>query len=71
MRAVIDRFEGNKAVILYGEDEEYQMVFPRKYLPENVDEGAVLNIQIEYDEKATAEELQKSIELLRKLKKDE
>lgn len=67
MKAVIDRFEGDKAVILYGEDEEYKMVFPRKYLPQNVDEGAILRITIEYDEAATASRLQESMELLREL----
>lgn len=67
MRAVIDRFEGDKAVILYGEDEEYKMVFPRKYLPQNVDEGAILHITIEYDEAATASRLQESMDLLRQL----
>ncbi|MBP2633553.1 MAG: hypothetical protein H6Q70_4181 [Firmicutes bacterium] len=52
MQAVIDRFEGNKAVLLVGEDE-IPVVFPRKYLPEDIAEGDYIKFEIFYDEEAT------------------
>jgi len=71
MRAVIDRFEGNKAVLLYGDGDTYKMALLRKFLPKEAEEGAVLHIEISYDEKATQEELQESLRLLDELKKDQ
>ena len=52
MQAVIDRFEENKAVLLVGEDE-ISVVFPRKYLPEDLGEGDYIKFEIFYDEEAT------------------
>lgn len=52
MKAVIDRFEKNKAVLLVGEDE-IPVVFPKKYLPSHVGEGDYLMVEIFYDEEAT------------------
>lgn len=43
IKAVIDRFEGNKAVLLIG-DEEAQVVWPRHLLPIQVNEGDILQI---------------------------
>lgn len=51
MKAVIDRFEGNKAVLLVGE-QETQVVWPRECLPESK-EGDILLIQIAVDIAAT------------------
>lgn len=47
---IIDRFEGQWAVIEYGDD-----VFnlPKKALPEGSKEGDVLDIEIKVDEDAT------------------
>lgn len=47
---IIDRFEGQWAVIEYGDD-----VFnlPKKALPEGSKEGDVLDIDIKVDEEAT------------------
>jgi len=52
MQAVIDRFEENKAVLLVGE-AEIPVVFPRRYLPENIGEGDYIKLEIFYDEVAT------------------
>jgi hypothetical protein len=67
MRAAIDRFEGNKAVLLCGDDEEFSAIFPRKYLPKNVEEGAILDIKITYDEPATKKALAEAQALLAEL----
>jgi hypothetical protein len=53
VKAVIDRFEGNKAVLLVGE-EENQAVWLRKFLPSDVEEGDILQVNWQIDHEATA-----------------
>lgn len=53
IKAVIDRFEGNKAILLF-DDTEDQVVWPKDKLPEPAAEGDVLTVQIEIDAEATA-----------------
>lgn len=48
MKAVIDRFEGDFAIILCGK-EEIKMEAPKKLLPEKAKEGDCLNISFEID----------------------
>ena len=64
--AVIDRFEGDKAVLLLG-DEEKQVNFPAKFLPEEVTEGDYIKIDISYDEEATKAAEEEAEVLLKKL----
>jgi len=52
MRAIIDRFEGDMAVILLG-DEEIQLDLPRKYLPQKAREGTIMRLSWEIDEAQT------------------
>lgn len=69
MRAVIDRFEGDLAVILLG-DEEVQVELPIRYLPESAREGSILNITFEVDEAQTTDvrgRMQQRIDRLRRL----
>ncbi len=47
-KAVIDRFEGDKAVILVG-DEEDKLVVPRASLPAGVKEGTWLQVDVADD----------------------
>ncbi len=67
VQAVVDRFEGNKAVLLVGELED-RVVFPKKYLPENINEGDYLKLKIVYDLEMTraarkeAENLQQGLQ---------
>ncbi|CVK21316.1 DUF3006 domain-containing protein [Sporomusa sphaeroides] len=51
MKAVIDRFEGKKAVLLVGE-QEISVVWPRELLPK-CEEGDILAIQMAVDRVAT------------------
>lgn len=53
IKAVIDRFEGNKAILLF-DDTEDQVVWPKDKLPETVAEGDILTVQLEIDAEATA-----------------
>ena len=64
--AVIDRFEGDKAVLLLG-DEEKQVNFPANFLPEEVTEGDYIKIDISYDEEATKAAEEEAEALLKKL----
>ena len=44
-KAVVDRFEGSKAVILVGEEEE-QLVVDREQLPPDTREGQWLRVEV-------------------------
>ncbi len=64
--AVIDRFEGESAVLLVGEDER-QVLFPVRELPEGLNEGDYLRMNIMYDVDATRnaqEEAQRLLDAL-------
>lgn len=65
--AVIDRFEGEKAVLLVGEAEK-EAVFPKSELPEEAAEGDYLKIDITIDHAATEAAMQEAAELLKELK---
>lgn len=64
--AVIDRFEGDKAVLLLA-DETKQVVFPRICLPSDAKEGDYLAVTIEIDEKRTREAEKEAEDLLAEL----
>lgn len=66
VKAVIDRYEGDKAVLLVGDDER-SVVFPTTYLPPSLDEGAYLRLDIAFDQEATVRAQQEAAELLREL----
>lgn len=54
LRAVVDRIEGDMAVVLVGDDSS-RVVMPLNLLPEATKEGDVLKILIESDLEATQE----------------
>jgi hypothetical protein len=47
-KAVIDRFEGDKAVLLVGKEQD-QLVVLKSFLPKGVKEGDWLNVDVEDD----------------------
>ncbi|OPY51202.1 MAG: hypothetical protein A4E49_02320 [Methanosaeta sp. PtaU1.Bin112] len=49
MKAVIDRVEGELAVVLIGEKGEFKLNIPLSLLPEGSRESDILNISIERD----------------------
>ena len=66
MRVIVDRFEGNIAVV---ELENGSVIdCPKALLPANSKEGSILNITV--DEVATNEKLQKITERMNKLFKE-
>ena len=66
IQAVIDRFEGNKAVLLVG-DEEVQVVWLRKNLPAEVKEGDILSINLQVDSEATVAAKEEAEDLLKQI----
>ena len=62
--AVLDRFEGNQAVLLVGDDEE-RLVVDRAALPKGVREGHWLKISVEHGRLMSAEIDEKETEAAR------
>ena len=66
MRIILDRFEGNIAVV---ELEDGSIIdCPKALLPDNAKEGSIINITV--DETATNDKLKKVTERMNKLFKD-
>ncbi len=66
IEVTVDRFEGAKAVLLYGENSA-GINWPQELLPADVQEGDILSITIKKNERATQKSLQKTEKLLRSL----
>lgn len=62
--AYIDRFEGDLAVLLLG-DEMKKVNFPREFLPAEVSEGDYLKMDISDDKEATEQAEQEAFDLLK------
>jgi hypothetical protein len=69
MKAVIDRIEGDLAVVLLGQRGEFKFNIPLSFLPEGSKEGDALKISIERDLTATQETKQRVSGLMNKIKK--
>lgn len=54
IKAVVDRLEEGKAVLLLGE-EEVQIVWPCNFLPADVREGDIFDVAVTFDPQATQE----------------
>lgn len=66
MKIIIDRFEGNMAIVELPNGKTIDC--PRELLPSNAKEGSIINILV--DEKATNEKLEKSTARLNRILKD-
>lgn len=66
IQGVIDRFEGEKAVLLLGETEQ-QSLWPRRLLPTEAQEGDILSFSIQIDAEATAQAKAEAQSLLKEL----
>lgn len=66
VNAFIDRIEENLAVIYLGENQDYKINIPLKFLPENIKENTNLKFEISIDKK-TGDEIAKEVEDLRKM----
>ena len=68
MKAVIDRFESDYAVMLF-RDEEVNVDIPRQLLPPGAKEGSWLNVSFELDPEGEKKQREKIEGLLDKLKR--
>ncbi|HHU49956.1 MAG: DUF3006 domain-containing protein [Caldicoprobacterales bacterium] len=66
MKAVVDRIEGQIAIVLFG-DDEIKADIPLVLLPEGTKEGSHLNITFELDPASEAGQREKIAALLQKL----
>ena len=66
IKAVIDRFEEDKAVLLVGDIEE-KLIIPKKFLRNDFQEGDYLIINIEFDVENTAAAKKEADDLMKKL----
>lgn len=55
VRAFVDRFEGDKAVLILGDDESQAVIWPRSLLPSDARQGDALAVTIEVDAEETAD----------------
>jgi hypothetical protein len=69
MKAVIDRVEGEFAVLLLGDKGEFKLNIPISLLPEGCREGDLLNVSIERDVVGTEQAEERVSGLMEKLKK--
>ncbi len=67
VKAVVDRFEGERAVLLVGQ-EERQAIFPAANLPQGLSEGDYIRMKISYDAKTTKAAAEESARLLNELR---
>ena len=68
MKDVIDRVEGEFAVLLLGDKGEFRLNFPLSLLPAGCKEGDVLSISIERNVAATEQTKERVSNLMDKLK---
>ena len=66
VKAVVDRFEGDKAVLLVG-DGETPVAWPRSYLPQDITEGDYLAVKLSLDPETTQKAKDEAATLLRRL----
>jgi hypothetical protein len=55
VRAFVDRFEGDQAVLLIGDERSEAVVWPRAFLPSDATVGDVLEVTVETDAEETAD----------------
>ena len=66
MKAVIDRFEGNYAVVLVG-NEEVKIDIPKELLPKGAEEGSWLKFNLDLDPEGTEKQKKKIEDKLKNL----
>ncbi len=71
VRAVVDRFEGDHAVLLLGNRETASVIWPRALLPADVGAGVVLEVTLEIDSEETADAAEQIRRLLKDLEESE
>ncbi len=68
IKAVVDRIEENKAVVLLGEEEQEAVDFPKSFLPD-VKEGDILTFKIKVQSRKTKEAKEKVAAMIERLQR--
>lgn len=55
VRAFVDRFEGDHAVLLLGDSQSRAVTWPRAFLPDDASQGTVLEVIVATDAEETAD----------------
>ena len=71
IQAFLDRIEGDIAVLLVGEADTYQVLWPAGGLPDDAVEGCVLRFVVSADPSATEAENKKIDTLIDELKRED
>jgi len=71
IKLIIDRFEGKYAILETQNKNPLIFNFPRHLLPQEAEEGTVLNIDINIDQEETKKRKDKVQNLLNKLKEQD
>jgi len=71
IKLTIDRFEGKYAILESQDKTPLIFNFPRHLLPQEAEEGTVLNIDINIDQEETKKRKDKIQNLLNKLKEND
>lgn len=66
-KALLDRMEGDKGVLLLGEEEREAVDFPKAFLPEGTQEGDILTIKLKLESRRTKEAKEKVAKMIKKL----
>lgn len=66
---MIDRFEGEYAVILIGSEQEEKLELPRRFLPEDAEESDIVSFSISAKKNRTAKAKQDVAKMIENLKK--
>ncbi|MBI5698871.1 DUF3006 domain-containing protein [Candidatus Saganbacteria bacterium] len=66
-KALLDRIEGDKGMVLLGEEEREAVDFPKDFLPEGAKEGDILSFKIRLESRRTKEAKAKVAEMIKKL----
>lgn len=66
---IVDRFEGNFAVVLIGEEQDIRADVPRSLLPEDLKEGDFISIAVKALPNKTLKTKKETQNLIEKLKR--
>lgn len=66
-QGVIDRFEGEYAVVLVGPEQDEKIDIPRSLLPEEAEEGSLVSLSISVKKNKTAQAKKEVADMIAKL----
>lgn len=69
IKAFVDQINGDKALIILGENEQLKILIPQKWLPPSVNEGDWLNLTFTIDKNKTEKAKSEAKSLIEKLRK--